>query len=363
VEYSYDEPGERTKRIPTTGQATTYGYDQGGNLTSVTRPKEGETPAIEDSYGYDGSGLRASQTAATGTSYAAWDPTEGLPVILNDGINSYIYGPNALPVEQIGAGESVLYLHHDQQGSSRLLTGATGASEGTTTYDGYGNRTGASGTATTSLGWDGQYTSSNTGFIYLRARTYDPATAQFLSVDPAGPITRAPYTYAGDNPLSGRDNRGLDIELGFVSIPTPNLEEVGNFAAGFGDTLTFGATQWAREELGINNVDTCSTAYQAGGYGGLATGVLIPGEGEVLGAGDLAAGAIRERDVLGSAERWLGEGYREVAPGVYRSADDARQFRATPSDLGAAQPHVHFESVGPGGRGNTENAHVYLGEW
>lgn len=184
----------------------------------------------------------------------------------------------------------------------------------------------------------------------LRARTYDPATAQFLSVDPAGPITRAPYTYAGDNPLNGRDNRGLDIELGIVSIPTPNLEEVGNFAAGFGDTLTFGATQWVREELGINNVDTCSSAYQAGGYGGLATGVLIPGEGEALGAGDIAAGAIQEGDVLGAAERWLGEGYREIASGVYRSADDARQFRATPSDLGAAQPHVHLNRLDRAGK-------------
>jgi RHS repeat-associated protein len=58
---------------------------------------------------------------------------------------------------------------------------------------------------------DGQYTSSDTGLIYLRARTYDPATAQFLSSDPALPITRAPYTYANENPLNLSDPSGLSV--------------------------------------------------------------------------------------------------------------------------------------------------------
>ena len=104
---------------------------------------------------------------------------------------------------------TVLYLHHDQQGSTRLLTGSTGAKEASFTYDAYGNQTGHTGTATTPLGYDGQYTSSDTGLIYLRARTYDPATAQFLSVDPLEMVTRAPYTYGEDNPLNRDDATGL----------------------------------------------------------------------------------------------------------------------------------------------------------
>jgi RHS repeat-associated protein len=353
--YTYDELGERTKRTPTSGSAATYAYDQAENLISVTRPKEGLTAELKDTYTYDGNGLRASQTISGTATFLTWNPTRGLPLLLNDTTNNYIYGPGGLPVEQINNSGTVLYLHHDQQGSTRLLTGSTGKVEGSYTYTPYGAVQEHTGTATTPLGYDGQYTSSDTGLIYLRARVYDPATAQFLSVDPAVSLTGAPYNYAGDNPLTYGDPRGLSFG-GF-------LEEVGEGIAGWGDTLTFGATNWVREELGINNINACSGTYQAGGYAGLATGVLIPGEGEVLGAGDIAAGAIREGDVLGAAERWLGEGYREIAPGVYRSADDARQFRATPSDLGAAQPHVHFESIGPGGRGNTENAHVYLGEW
>lgn len=217
--YTYDELGERTKTKPTSGPATTYGYDQAGNLTSVERPKEGEVSEIKDTYAYDGNGLRASQTISGTTTHLAWDMTEGLPLILSDETNSYIYGPGGLPVEQITSGGTITYLHHDQQGSTRLLTGATGTVTGSTTFDAYGNKTGSTG-STTPLGYDGQYTSSDTGLIYLRGRTYDPATAQFLSVDPLKAITGAPYNYAGDNPLNEADPTGLGNWLN-LGIPSP----------------------------------------------------------------------------------------------------------------------------------------------
>jgi RHS repeat-associated protein len=208
--YTYNEVGERTKTEPATGAATTYGYDQAGNLTTVARAKSGETPAIEDTYGYNGDGLRASQTITGTTTYLAWDTAEQLPVILNDGTNSYIYGPDGLPFEQISSSGTVLYLHHDQQGSTRLLTSSTGTSAGTATYDAYGTKTGSTGTSSSPVGYDGQYTNSDTGLIYVRARSYDPATAQFLSVDPRSMETRAPYSYAEDNPIALSDPTGLE---------------------------------------------------------------------------------------------------------------------------------------------------------
>jgi RHS repeat-associated protein len=110
--------------------------------------------------------------------------------------------------EQINNEGKALYLHHDQQGSTRLLTGSTGKTEATYTYDAYGNKAGSTGTSTTPMGYDGQYTNSDTGLIYLRAREYDPATAQFLSVDPKVEVTNAVYTYAQDNPLTAGDPTG-----------------------------------------------------------------------------------------------------------------------------------------------------------
>ncbi len=184
-----------------------------------------------------------------------------------------------MSIEQINnsTGE-VLYLHHDQAGSTRLLTGSTGKVEGSYTYGPYGTPE-HTGTATTPLGYDGQYTNSDTGLIYLRAREYDPATAQFLSVDPLEAVSGAPYSYAGDNPLNYGDPTGL---LFGIELFSP--EEAAEAVAGWGDKLTLGATKWAREELGDENVNTCSAAYQTGGYAGLATAALIPGEDEAVGA-------------------------------------------------------------------------------
>ena len=39
---------------------------------------------------------------------------------------------------------------------------------------------------TTPLGYAGAYTDAETGYLYLIGRYYDPATAQFLTVDPLG---------------------------------------------------------------------------------------------------------------------------------------------------------------------------------
>ena len=49
----------------------------------------------------------------------------------------------------------------------------------------------------------------NTGLIYMQARWMDPASAQFLSVDPAVAQTGQTYSYAGDNPTDNTDPTGL----------------------------------------------------------------------------------------------------------------------------------------------------------
>jgi RHS repeat-associated protein len=124
--------------------------------------------------------------------------------------NIYVYGTGGLPFEQINNSTSaVTYLHHDQAGSTRLITGSTGKVEGAYTYTPYGAVQEHTGTATTPLGYDGQYTSSDTGLIYLRNRIYDPSTAQFLTVDPLEQLTRAPYNYVEDNPVNAVDPTGL----------------------------------------------------------------------------------------------------------------------------------------------------------
>jgi RHS repeat-associated protein len=201
-----DGGNDRVQHWQMTGPkaTSTYKYDQAGNLTAVDRPKAGELPAIEESYTYDGGGLRASQTISGTTTRLAWDPSGELPLLLNDGSTNYIYGPTGLPIEQI-SGTTPTYYHHDQLGSTRMLTNASGAVAGTFSYSAYGTLSGKTGTQTTPFEFAGQYTNAS-GLQYLRARTYDPATGQFLSKDPAA---EAPsYGYSEGNPLRFVDPSG-----------------------------------------------------------------------------------------------------------------------------------------------------------
>jgi RHS repeat-associated protein len=129
--------------------------------------------------------------------------------MLTDGSLNYIYDDAGNPLEQVDAAGVVLYYQHDQYGSTRLLTNATGAIEATFTYDPYGNLTGRTGTADTPLRWNGQYQDADTGLYYLRARYYDPSTAQFLTRDPIEALTLQAYSYGGGNPLNMVDPTGL----------------------------------------------------------------------------------------------------------------------------------------------------------
>ncbi|HEX3361203.1 MAG TPA: RHS repeat-associated core domain-containing protein [Solirubrobacterales bacterium] len=201
--YGFDKLGERTKSAPEGGSETKYGWDQAGNLTTVKRA----TPAIEDSYTYDGNGLRESETISGTTKHLAWDTAESLPLILYDGTSYYVYGPEGLPIEQISS-ETPTWLHHDQQGSTRLLTSQAGTVSGAYSFTPYGTTEGHTGTATSNLLYDGQYTSPDTGLIYLRARVYDPSTAQFMSVDPLVAETGESYGFSGQNPVNRGDPTG-----------------------------------------------------------------------------------------------------------------------------------------------------------
>ena len=61
----------------------------------------------------------------------------------------------------------------------------------------------------TPIGFAGAFTDPETGYLYLVNRYYNPATDQFLTVDPDVGTTHQPYEYAGDDPVEGTDPSGL----------------------------------------------------------------------------------------------------------------------------------------------------------
>jgi RHS repeat-associated protein len=210
--YTYDGVGERATVQPTTGSGATFGYDQAARLTAFTKG------AATTTYAYDGDGLRAAKTTGGSTANFAWDLSADPVDLLSDGSTSYIYDSAGLPLEQVTSAGVVAYYHHDQLGSTRMLTSTTGTILGTFSWDPSGTLAGGTGTTTTPFGFAGEYTDAESGLQYLRARYYDPATGQFITRDPLGAASGETnlYRYAAGNPLSATDPTGLIGLPGFI---------------------------------------------------------------------------------------------------------------------------------------------------
>jgi RHS repeat-associated protein len=229
---AYNTAQELTSLTPTTGPATSYTYDGNGSRTASTVAASGGIPSATTSYTYDpegnlasvtppgvggaisytsdGDGLRQTRTTGGTATDFIWDVSGSLPLLLDDGTHTYLYGPSSAPIAQVDDSTGAIqYLHGDLVGSTRLITDASGTVVGTTEYDPYGNRTNHTGTADTAIGYSGNWADPTTGLVYLRARDYDPATAQFLTVDPLVDQTEQPYAYVADNPLNNSDQTGL----------------------------------------------------------------------------------------------------------------------------------------------------------
>ena len=300
---TYDTQGNRLTG-PAPGGTASYTWDQANRLTA----------ANGTSYAYNADGLRTARTPATGTvQHYSWDTRAGVPLMLTDGTTNYVYDDAGNPVEQIDATGSALYYQHDQYGSTRLLTDQTGGVAASYTYDATGNLATKTGTADTPLRWNGQTQDADTGLYYLRARYYDPATTQFLSVDPLAAITQAIYSYASNNPLNRVDPTGLDDWWNPTTWSGETWRNVATVSAIVG-AVAFAATGVGLvAELGFAGVagaaavvETAGTIAMAAGGASTAIDVLAcryhhpaPGEtdisacaGAILGAVSFGAGAL-----------------------------------------------------------------------
>ncbi len=203
--FSYDRRANRISFAPNSGTTLTFTYDGANRLTGY----EGTATCT---YAYDGDGLRVSKTPTGGTTEAyVWDRRTRLPAILADGGSYYIYGPAGMPLEQVNGSGAAFFYHADQLGSIRMITDSKGATAATYTYDVYGNTVSSTnpGQVSNPFGYAGAYSDAESGLLYLRARYYDPSTAQFISGDPLFSRTAHRYVYANASPLNLVDPTGL----------------------------------------------------------------------------------------------------------------------------------------------------------
>jgi YD repeat-containing protein len=167
--YTYDTRGNRTRATPPTGGATNLSYDQGNRLTAY---------GTSSTYAYNGDGLRMSKIISGNTSQFLWDVSGTLPLLLKEGSTAYVYGPGGLPLEQIN-NPIVLWLHHDQHGSTRLATSSSGVSQATYTFDAYGTVVASTGTLANPFQFAGEYKDAESGLLLPPSALLRPGNRAF----------------------------------------------------------------------------------------------------------------------------------------------------------------------------------------
>lgn len=214
VTYTYDNNGNQTAR-----GADTYTWDTENRLTGAT------VAGTTVSAAYRGDGLRHSRTIGAATTTYTWDVASGLPVVLQDGSFSYVYGLGLIS-QTDNAGTQTYFLGNGL-GSTEVLTDASGVVVATYKYDAFGAVRSSTGSASTEYRFTGQQDDTALSLTYLRARYYDPATGRFLSKDPwpgttASPSSQHSYGYVGGNPLNAVDPSGfVKVEVRFIQFAVP----------------------------------------------------------------------------------------------------------------------------------------------
>ena len=215
MSYDYDDNGNQTARGD-----DTFEYDHENRLT------ESVIDSVTSSSVYNGDGLRMSDTVGQTTTSYVWDVAAGLPAVLQDGANTYVYGLDLISATD-GQGAQT-YFTHDGLGSTTDLTDDEGDETDDYTYDIFGAIRSQSGSSDNFWLFTGEQQDADSDMYYLRARYYNPAIGRFLGRDPLTgcalqPQTQNRYAYVENNPANLVDPSGMcpRAEGGFVSPAYP----------------------------------------------------------------------------------------------------------------------------------------------
>lgn len=335
--YTYDSTGNRTSLAlgAAAAQAYTYeatshrltqvdgearSYDATGNLTAIggiareyvyndsgRMSVAKQAGIIKATYEYNGLGEQVRRATSISTVFVYDEAGHILGQYNSAGIplHQYVW-MNGQTVGVI-ANNTLHYVESDHLGTPRTVIDAT-RQKAIWAWDMKSEAFGNSVPATDpdadgiafvyDLRFPGQRYDSASGLNYNYFRDYDASTGRYIQSDPiglGGGIST--YAYAGSSPTGMTDPSGLVYGDGVLEMedvffgPTYWMrEQMGlsaelpqgavDFAAGWGDMVSFGITNQVRNAMGTNgNVNRCSSAYGWGEAAGFANTIAIGAAG------------------------------------------------------------------------------------
>jgi RHS repeat-associated protein len=214
--FAYDVRGNLTTATQG-GNSTTYTWDKADRLTGVTLPGSGGS----QTYKYDHANRRVQVISGTNTTNYLWDEQSAYGDVLIEADNSW----NVQTSYTLGNGEligqnrssTLSYYLMDGHSGVRGLTDASGSLTDSYAYGAFGDLKNSTGTTANNYRYTGQQFDSLTGLYSLRARYYNPSEGRFLSRDTwdvkvSNPIEINRYVYVANNPITFDDPRGLFVE-------------------------------------------------------------------------------------------------------------------------------------------------------
>ena len=237
TEYTYDA-NNRLTSVTTGTDTLSYTYDNNGNMLSESNGKTYSYNALNQlvsfydgeeyttTYTYLSNGLRASKTSGNDNNHLhsdfAWDGDALLYEYEATNTSTpspyictvYNYGHGLISHSDNLNGNYILYAKNAHGDIIDLLDAADelGTLE-QNQFDAFGN---GGSTGYSAMGYAGQYHDYETGFIYLRARYYNPAIGRFINEDPIRDGLNW-YVYCNNNPVNRWDFSGLFDEGDMLS--------------------------------------------------------------------------------------------------------------------------------------------------
>jgi RHS repeat-associated protein len=263
--YTYDADGNMiTSTNTSTHDVWTYTYNFLNLMTGAVEKTSTGTVLAQVTYTYDALDNRIGMDENGTQTWTLYDGSDPIMDFNSSGSLAmrYLNGPTGDLVDTViareSAGGTIAWYLPDRLGTIRDLINNSGGIIDHVDYSAFGTVLDESSPSNGDrmMGFAGMERDTVTGLNLAVYRVQNPGTGRWTSQDPLGFEAGDAdlFRYVGNGPDVGSDVSGLDwIDVG------------ANFFAGFGDSLTFGATNLVREWRGWNGGIDQSSGWYVGG--------------------------------------------------------------------------------------------------